>query len=142
MKLVFDIISSKLNLANYTKLLELADEMCALGYEYAKVIGECDRVKIHVYVHASSHDLSCQVKTLGMAVELLERAIVDDTVLTLLKYSNTIVKEGNSVLFYINPDFTVGVFYMVCKHSNIKWLEHQYIEPEELEYFSRGEQSW
>lgn len=145
MEILFDKNSLKLGIDNYMKSAGLLDEACALGLEHVKITGTCNDVNIHVYTHVatySNNQFKCEVAVLGVVVELLKTRELNNEVLSLFRYSNTIIEGDSTVLFYVDPSYTLGVFYMICKHGEVKWIMHNYVELEDLEYFHRGMRSW
>lgn len=139
MKPASDEFFSRLKLNLYEKTLELMLDSCALGLEYVKIVGKCGDFVVHVYLHAVLQDLECTVRTIGIAIEVSKSHVVNELLLQLLKYSNTILEKDDVALLYIDPKYTLGVFYMVCKDDNLSWIGHSYYEAEEMHNFSMGE---
>ncbi|MEM0326339.1 MAG: hypothetical protein QW733_04870 [Desulfurococcaceae archaeon] len=142
MKILFDRDSLKLGVSSYLTSSGVLDEACALGLEFIRVMGVCDDTSIHVYVHISidtnDDKPQCEVRVLGITVELPKTREVNNEVLSFFKYSSTIIEEDSVVKFYIDPPYTLGVFYMTCKGKEVRWIGHSYAEPEDLVHFQRG----
>lgn len=139
MKIVYDELFSKLRLNLYEKVLDHLVEACALGVECVKIVGKCGNFTIHAFLHVALQDLECITKTIGIAVEVSKSHVLNTALLQLLKYSNTIVEGDDTALLYIDPKFTLGVFYLTCRDSEITWIEHSEYDPGEADYFNVGE---
>lgn len=139
MKLQLDKGVTKLQLNSYLISTGLADEACALEVDYLKIQGSCNNLTILVYISVIREDNECSLALKGIGVSVPRNKIVDNTIVELFKYSNTIVEEGEAVMFYIDPAYTLGVYYAICKNSQPRWNTHYYVDPHEVEYFSKGE---
>lgn len=61
--------------------------------------------------------------------------VVNDTVLSLLKYSIMITSDKETTVFYISKEYSLGVYYLLCRRWDVDWKYRKPIDFEEVKVF-------
>ncbi|MGC8983099.1 MAG: hypothetical protein ACP5KA_05045 [Desulfurococcaceae archaeon] len=136
MRLISESSVQKLSIEGFFTSRDLVGELCSGEFEYVKVSGYCNEVVLHayLYVEASARG-DCALSLVGVVFEVPHSMEVGNEVLLLFKHSDTIIKEGPRVFFFIRPQYAVGVCYVMCRGSQVTWSSYTPVDRSELEYF-------
>ncbi|MEM4717137.1 MAG: hypothetical protein QXE81_00030 [Desulfurococcaceae archaeon] len=126
------IIENTLKKMNILNVIEILDEIVSLGAEYVKICGKCRETYLCVYLSVFGLDNYYKVSLIGLSLQIPQETTFDNELLTIMKYTSTIVSENGMVGFYIPREYSMGVYYMVCRESSVNWFKHEIVEYEEI----------
>lgn len=126
-----DDLVMKFNIRNIDNLV---DEAVALGAEYFKICFKCKSRVMCIFLRFSYIE-ECSGDLIGMSVETPSNTIVDNDIISLFKYSIVVMGGGESTVFYVTRQYSLGVYYLLCSETTIEFTYSKPIEPEEIGVF-------
>lgn len=111
---------------------EIVDEVVSLDAEYVKICGKCRENYLCVYLSVFKIDEYYRVSLIGLSLQIPRETTLDKELLTIMKYTSTIVSEKGVIIFYIPKEYSLGVYYMVCREGSINWIKHEIVELDEI----------
>ncbi|MEM4481141.1 MAG: hypothetical protein QXK88_02365 [Desulfurococcaceae archaeon] len=114
------------------------DEALALSLDYVKICRTQGEIKACAYLQVVVDLEECRVRFLGLSVSVPLSAAVDERISSLFKYAALITSDKEAATFYIDKNYSFGVYCLVFRELEGDWDERKPADYEEVGVFIEG----